>query len=1169
MTGPREQAAVRAGNGQSRVRPRSPEARSGHAFRRSGAVLLLIAMSGAFWNIILVTLPVASLTVGRALIIGAATLLVLDLRRASRPLPGVARAVWLLLGVLALLWTWTVVSTLLWGCRCAGEVAGLSELMAVIVVAAVAAALQPQLAPLLVLAVIGGAMFSALLTVAGVDGLSPGALSPVPDLDRLAGPYGNPNYLAFALGPAIPAGIALLWACGGRQRALLALMLAVMTVVLALTFSRGGLLAAATGAVLVLVLAFPRGSRAQLRTLGLVTAVGIAAVFVYPVFVEQRRDANSPDLFAQLGAQDRSGWDGRTQGLIPGAPTQMRNPSPEVLEVRADGPGRGISRALPDARVGDGYELRLEARAVAGTQPLRLGMEDNLRGNGPVSAGVTLTTSWRRLQLRWRPAALSPWARFYVWAPRAGPGFQVRDVSAVIRGAGDPPAAPTPVSTRLRGNRLGELSAQQAQRDARDVRSRRVGALLALEAFGTQPLRGIGWGSFPAYSTAHSEFQGLPTHNEYLRFLAELGLVGSALLAAVALIIASALWRRRLDLIGRALLGMLATGGLGLVFVNGLAAPAVSVPLGLAAALACARMGWREPLFADEASAWWPPGARARLYAVCALGAVLVKRLSAEALRPAPLAMAPPAQELARRLAALMAAAPAPAPGGWGTWLRQADRQLQRVAVATTQTMRARCGRMPGIVQVAGRRLGPRAWWSIAIVGVALVVRLPLMFLRHEILPGGDSQQYVQLANSFFDQGASSVLRPPGYPLFLAVSDVLPGRLEDDAVIMQLLLGSTLCAAVVFVTWPLFGRLAAVTAGLLLALTRPSLSIESVLLSDFLFGALITASAGLLAMAALDAERRRRRLLGLGATIALAVYVKPVGHALVLAPLLPLALATRSLRATCAGTGIVIAVVVLLTVPWMLRNELRYGSFSMSAQSGVTLFNRVFERDKLEIPTDLRVGRIASEVQRSDPDQRLSASVPRELYKRGATVPEAEREMRAVAIEAIRRSPGQFIAGTVRSVRETFTDVSLGADGGGLTQVMDGRQLPTVTRLGLALSQPLRALWLLCALAGLAALLWFASGNRRTRIAAAAALAVWMAIAAATAVLHGGQFRYAASLAPLSFLLGAAGISVAVKLLLAVVRAGAGRPTLRDLVRAAASPTEAAQADARVPSRAA
>jgi hypothetical protein len=68
---------------------------------------------------------------------------------------------------------------------------------------------------------------------------------------------------------------------------------------------------------------------------------------------------------------------------------------------------------------------------------------------------------------------------------------------------------------------------------------------------------------------------------------------------------------------------------------------------------------------------------------------------------------------------------------------------------------------------------------------------------------------------------------------------------------------------------------------------------------------------------------------------------------------------------------------------------------------------------------------------------------------------------------------------------------------------------------------------------------------------------VWSSVAIATAALHGGLPRYSASLAPLTFLLGAAGVAVAVKVALQVLGIGAGvpSPNVLALVRNGATPS--------------
>ncbi len=155
---------------------------------------------------------------------------------------------------------------------------------------------------------------------------------------------------------------------------------------------------------------------------------------------------------------------------------------------------------------------------------------------------------------------------------------------------------------------------------------------------------------------------------------------------------------------------------------------------------------------------------------------------------------------------------------------------------------------------------------------------------------------------------------------------------------LQLCLGVAVAGAIVYFGWPLLGRGVALVAGGLAALASPSLFLESLLLADYLFGVMVLAGAGVLTAACLSTGGKRLVLLVLtGVVLAAACYVKPVGQALVVAPVLPLALATRSVGWTVGGTVLVAAVVVVCILPWMLRNEDRYGELTMSMQSGRTL----------------------------------------------------------------------------------------------------------------------------------------------------------------------------------------------------------------------------------------
>jgi dolichyl-phosphate-mannose-protein mannosyltransferase len=419
-------------------------------------------------------------------------------------------------------------------------------------------------------------------------------------------------------------------------------------------------------------------------------------------------------------------------------------------------------------------------------------------------------------------------------------------------------------------------------------------------------------------------------------------------------------------------------------------------------------------------------------------------------------------------------------------------------------------------------------------------VRLPLMTRAHEAYPGGDSAQYILLGSQFFSDGQSdpsSAVRPPGYPLFLALTNLLPGRIEDTGAVVQLLMGSLLAGAIVYFAWSVFGAFPAVVTGLLVALAVPNLELDTLLLADGLFGILVCACCAVLigAVLAPDDRRRVRLLVVLGALIAAATYVKPVGHALVLAPIVPLALATRSLRQTVVGAAIVAAIVVVATVPWMARNASLYGSFTMSVQSGTTLFARVFEKDRIPLPLDRPYGRQLQDFQRRHPEVRLSSGFNNELRNLGLSATDANGVQRDLALTALEREPLTVAGGVVNSVATAYTDVA--GDSGYGREVMDsivrtrGGTIPSqLTALGLGIGEAFRGLWFLITINGFAVILWFLAAVPRARIAATCVVAAWFCVVLATALLHGGTFRYSASLAPLVWLLGALGATTMLRL---------------------------------------
>jgi len=419
-----------------------------------------------------------------------------------------------------------------------------------------------------------------------------------------------------------------------------------------------------------------------------------------------------------------------------------------------------------------------------------------------------------------------------------------------------------------------------------------------------------------------------------------------------------------------------------------------------------------------------------------------------------------------------------------------------------------------------------RAQWTwIAIVaGLALAVRVPLFFVRAELFPGGDSRLYLTLAQGIPRGEFEGMFRTPGYPAFLWLVGLLPGRTEDAAVIVQHLLGVGLAAGLVTLGWRLFSPAAGVLAGAIAALSRVFVGLEDLILADFLFGLVAFAGAAALAIAA--AARRDNYVMFVlaGVLFGLAAYVKPVGQALILAAPVAFALSSRDLRRTLLATGLVVAAMVVTVTPWVVRNEIAFDDARMSNQLGITLFNRAFEVERLPVPLDDPQGPVASELTAAafaEPGLRPSSYVHTELSHRGFSSDEALEIERRLATTAIKREPWQYLGTSGTRIADGIED-------------LDEAELPD--RLGeapavlrhpsealLRVSGTLSSLWFLASAHLLVALvLLFVPGPSRP--AAAAFIGVALLILIATVLTHGGMPRYSLQVAPETWLVGSAGL---------------------------------------------
>jgi O-antigen ligase len=561
---------------------------SGLADRAGVETPFLAALAlGPIWPVVLGF--AGRLTVGRLLLALCIVTLVGDVLRRGWGLTGRAVRPLVFVACLAGLVGWAVLSAATWGCFCAGSVGGLAETAMVASLAAIVALREPARSERLLWAAGFGIGLGAAIAAAGISVPRSALEGEAGGSGRLEGVYGNPNALGYAVAFVVPLIVVRIVRAQGRGRALWAILGLAAAGVLLLTFSRGGLIAAAAGGFTAALLsAPPRGRRFVLGGALLLVAIGAGS---YPYLAEARRDVeveNRLSVFASaradLQARDRSGWDGTAQGPIPGKHAQLRNVG-AALRVRAVRAGQGVSYEWGQATPVRTYELHAGARADSST-PLSVALGDNLEGNGPVRKTILLGGGWQRVALRWRPLANSPAARAYFWTESKPVTFDLRDIEIVSRGPTSE-ATMIPIDTRLLGSEWEQLRAEIGDPEADYLSSRAEAARLSLRAVVDHPLLGLGWEEFPAYSESRSEFGRLSTHNEYLRFASELGIVGVLLLLIAGSIVVVGLVSEPSPLRAE-LAGVLTAGAVGLMFINGLAVAAASIPLAVAAGLATA-----------------------------------------------------------------------------------------------------------------------------------------------------------------------------------------------------------------------------------------------------------------------------------------------------------------------------------------------------------------------------------------------------------------------------------------------------------------------------------------------------------------------------------------------------------------------------------------------------
>lgn len=226
---------------------------------------------------------------------------------------------------------------------------------------------------------------------------------------------------------------------------------------------------------------------------------------------------------------------------------------------------------------------------------------------------------------------------------------------------------------------------------------------------------------------------------------------------------------------------------------------------------------------------------------------------------------------------------------------------------------------------MSGRRAA-----AAAVLAAALVAHFGYFFADRAI-QSDDSPTYVVPAqhlargDGFLNAyGLAETRRTPGYPLFLVPFVNVPFGLVA-AVALQHVMAAALAAGVFLLT---ADRLAAIAAGVYLAIDPASITHANQILTETLFTAVIFAAFALLA------RRRSAALAGLLAGFA--VLVRPVGLYLVV-PVVLVMLFTRELRRAIAFA----LCFAILPLGWSARNAARGAGFTIST---ITSWSMLFDR---------------------------------------------------------------------------------------------------------------------------------------------------------------------------------------------------------------------------------
>jgi 4-amino-4-deoxy-L-arabinose transferase-like glycosyltransferase len=324
----------------------------------------------------------------------------------------------------------------------------------------------------------------------------------------------------------------------------------------------------------------------------------------------------------------------------------------------------------------------------------------------------------------------------------------------------------------------------------------------------------------------------------------------------------------------------------------------------------------------------------------------------------------------------------------------------------------------------------------IALAGLvllAIAIRGAFHF-RTLVFLEGDSQSYLLPAWDLLNGGnfALELRRAPVYPLFIAGSFAIAGLQLETLAAVQHLLGVVTVVLTYLLARRWLGILPSIFAAGLIAVSGPLLIYERYVMSETLFGTLLTATVLMLVLAIQKDDLRLFAASGL--LVGVDALCRPVAQALLLlVPMLVLVLMGRDRRSVLAAGVTVVAMLAVLG-PWAVRNMASHGTVSSAGGLGRSLIARTVKYDEGFFNSEriVRPGETATEIK---PEARQIVYRKRNNVRKGRSVRpvsdaiveelnltpgQADAVMRDIAVEAIMERPGYYLLGTGEMIGQIF-----------------------------------------------------------------------------------------------------------------------------------------------------